>query len=258
MHIFKSEVEFTRLQNLLGYNTDMNQESYTLELEIHPLQAEILVYLLFNVNARFSELNSTGVTSDHFSFHVKRLLDIGLLHKNSDGTYELTRKGKEFANRFDTDVSRIEKQAKTAVLVIPVDNGNNMVLMQQRLKQPFYGNVGFVTGKIRWGESVLEAAERELLEETYLTATLTVCGVVHKRNYSRQHELLEDKYFYVVRAEDVQGDIQEDFEGGKNYWISISEVSTIEKRFDDVIDFLAVIQTDDVKFSELRDTVTAY
>jgi ADP-ribose pyrophosphatase YjhB (NUDIX family) len=44
------------------------------------------------------------------------------------------------------------------------------VLLVQRSKQPDAGLWGFPGGHVEWGETVLEAAQRELLEETSVTA----------------------------------------------------------------------------------------
>lgn len=206
------------------------------ELEIHQAQAQILRVLLFKPEARFAELNITRLTTDHFTFHLKQLLEAKMIEKNDKGSYRLTVKGKEFANRFDTEKAALEKQAKLAVLIVVVKPFQNVTkyVSQQRLKQPFFGYRGFITGKIRWGETVLETATRELKEEANLTGKLEFVGIEHKMDYSETGEILEDKYFYIVKATNPKGKLIENFEGGKNSWLSEKEILASENIFEDV------------------------
>lgn len=231
-----------------------------MELEVHPVQVSILQVLLFNPEARFAELNVQDLTTDHFSFHIKRLVEVGLVQKNSRGKYTLTARGKEFANRFDTEESLLERQAKIAVLVCPVRNTGNAkeYLIQRRLKQPYYGYHGFITGKIRWGESPPAAARRELKEETGLGGTVKLVGIKHKVDYSQNGKLLEDKYFFVYRATDLAGRLKIKFEGGRNDWLSKKEVLSIDKLFDGVDESLEMISQDDLVYSESRYEVSGY
>src|SRR5690606_7035822 len=121
--------------------------------DLHEVQASILKELLFNNGTNFSALNKLGLTNDHFSFHVKRLVkeEIIVLEKNK---YFLTQKGKTFASRLDVDSLLMEKQGALSVAVTAkkVINGKVHYLVQQRLKEPMYGYYGFVNGKIRFGE----------------------------------------------------------------------------------------------------------
>lgn len=199
---------------------------------LHPAHVAILRVLLFRPHARFAELQkSSELTSDHFTFYLKQLVDEAFIQKNADGAYALTFKGKEFANRFDTDARTVERQPKVAVcLMIRRDDGRQ--LMQQRLKQPYYGYWGRPTGKIRWGETILEAAARELLEETGLAADLSFESIYHKLDHNQQTgALLEDKIFFVVGAKNPSGELITEFEGGRNTWMGEDEFATIELKF---------------------------
>lgn len=66
----------------------------SIESEIHPIQAAILRTLLFAPQTRFAQLNTLKVSTDHFTFHLKRLLTIGLVVKEG-GVYTLTTTGKK-------------------------------------------------------------------------------------------------------------------------------------------------------------------
>src|SRR5690242_16238231 len=90
----------------------------SLEVSIHEAQTSILRELLFLPAAGFAELQKpTGLTSDHFTFHINRLVELGLVERVERGRYRLTSKGKEYANRLDTDNNTVERQPKAAVML---------------------------------------------------------------------------------------------------------------------------------------------
>lgn len=212
------------------------------EPNAHPAQVAILRHLLFTPRAVFSELQrSVDLSSDHFNFHIKKLQQEGYVEK-LDGAYKLSGKGKEYANRMDTDENEIEKQPKVSV-VVTLERANaageREFLYQQRLKNPYYGFWGRLGGKMRWGETVIEAAERELLEETGMTAKFEYKLLYHKRDFDRQSgRLLEDKMFLCVYATEFSGEPVEEFEGGRNRWMTQTEFHQQEKRFESVDEFM--------------------
>lgn len=201
------------------------------EAKIHEVQTVILRELLFAPAARYAILRKkTGLDSDYFKFHIARLVEVGYIEKTSDGSYKLTSQGKEYANKIDTDQNVIERQPKSAVIIVLKDG--ERVLVQERLKHPYFGFWGYPGGKIRWGETILEAAARELDEETGLRADMTYRGVYHEHVRSAESgEILEDKIFHVVGAEKPAGKLKTDFEGGRNAWLSLTELSKIDKKY---------------------------
>lgn len=200
---------------------------------MHPAQVTILHALLFCPAASFAELRKASeLTSDHVTFHLKQLIDQAIISKNQTGHYTLTSAGKEYANRFDTEARVVERQPKVAVLLAIEDTGGRW-LCQQRLKQPYYGFWGRPSGKVRYGETIMEAAARELQEETGLTADLVLKNIYHKMDYNQETgELLEDKIFFAIYGTHPQGNFAETFPGGRNAWLSIQEIRQLDKAFD--------------------------
>lgn len=211
------------------------------EPAIHGTQTLILRHLLFVPGAGFAELQKrTGLTSDHFNFHIKKLVEVGYVQKQ-DASYSLTPRGKEYANRMDTDENEIEKQPKVSVvlLVERQHNDRREFLTQQRLKQPWYGFYGRAGGKVRWGESFEEAAARELKEETGLEGVFTFSHIFHKRDYKTSDgSLLEDKIFVIMHCNNVTGEMMETFEGGKNFWMTQEELIAQDHYFESAYDFV--------------------
>jgi ADP-ribose pyrophosphatase YjhB (NUDIX family) len=207
----------------------------SLEVSIHEAQTSILRELLFLPAAGFAELQKpTGLTSDHFNWHISRLVELGLVERVQRGRYRLTARGKEYANRLDTDRNTVERQPKSAVMLTieRERNGRTEYLFQERLKHPYFGYWGRPTGKIRWGETILEGAARELMEETGLEADGRIFGVYHEHVYAEETgELLEDKIFFAVHCSNIRGTLKEKFEGGRNAWMTWEEAEAQPKAF---------------------------
>jgi 8-oxo-dGTP pyrophosphatase MutT (NUDIX family) len=205
----------------------------THEVKIHEAQTAILRELLFRPQAGYAELQKqTKLTSDHFNFHIARLVELGFVEKVAKGSYRLTHRGKEYANKLDTDSNTIERQPKSAVLlaVEKTVGGKQLYLFQERLKHPYYGFWGLISGKIRWGETIIETAARELMEEAGIQADWTYGGIYHEHaRVEGSHELLEDKIFHVIRGTNPHGSLMEEFEGGRNEWMTRDEALAQEK-----------------------------
>lgn len=211
------------------------------EPDVHQAQTSILRALLFAPHAGFAELQkTTDLTSDHFNFHIKKLVEAGLVTKNDSG-YTLSSRGKEYANRMDTEENEIEKQPKVSVaLIVERQNGDRReFIVQKRLKQPYYGFYGRLGGKVRWGESFEQAAARELEEETGLSGTFTFSHIFHKKDYRKSDgKLLEDKLFLIMHCSDATGKMLPAFEGGENHWMTQDELVSQDKVFESARDFV--------------------
>ncbi len=228
----------------------------SLEVNIHDAQTVILRELLFHPSVGFASLQKlTGMTSDHFNFHLKKLIELGLVEKLSRGQYSLSTRGKEYANKLDTDNNTIERQPKVAVILVierKAKSGISEYLFQERLKQPYYGFWGCPTGKVRWGETIIQTAERELLEETGLSADHRLTGVYHEIVYQQETgEQLEDKLFFVVHCTDTHGKLTEFFEGGHNKWMTRQQALSQEKIFTSFDIEIDIVSSDDT-FIERR------
>ena len=222
------------------------------ETTIHPIQTLILRELLFTPEASYSQLQKTsGLDSDHFKFHLKRLVENGYI-KKTDSVYRLTARGKEYANKLDTDENVIERQPKSAVILVvrrERDTGQEF-LVQERLKHPYFGFWGFPSGKVRWGETILATATRELQEETGLVGNFEHRGIYHERVIHEQTgEIIEDKVFHMMYCDKVSGELLESFEGGKNEWLTLRQVKSQDKRYKS-FDIEARIALEAIPFTE--------
>jgi len=223
------------------------------EPDVHSAQMVILRQLLFVNELNFGKLRqATGLESDAFNFHLGKLVQNQYVVKHGPGRYSLTTQGKTYANRMDTDDGTIEKQPKLSVVLI-IEDSLGRQLFQERLKQPYFGYWGHPTGKIRWGETMLGTGERELLEETGLTADLHVVGVYHKLDYDKSsNELREDKYFCMIHGTNPKGELI-DSEGCHNEWLTKDQFIKKVKRFGDPRQTSRIIRAKSATIVETKD-----
>lgn len=174
--------------------------------------------MLFKNDSRYSEIKpKKSMENNQFDFHLDQLIKGGYI-KKSDKSYSLTSFGKEYANRMDTDRVLVAPQAKVSVLISPVRKGNEY-LIYTRLKQPFYGCQGFMSGKVQYGEKVIDAAKRELKEESGLIGRPKIFSIRHFLVLDKNTgNLVEDKIMFYCVAINPTGKIRPHNEG-KYEWV---------------------------------------
>lgn len=157
-----------------------------------------------------------------------------------------------YSAKMDTDNMKMEKQPKIGVLISPVmiKGGKKMFVIQQRLKEPYYGYWGFITGKVKWGEKIPEAALRELKEETGLEGTVKPSFVFHEMVYDKEGNLLEDKYFHCVRVVVTNDTLKEKEEGCANKWMTKKEFMNISPKYHSEDEIFEWFENEKIEFTE--------
>ncbi len=219
---------------------------------LNQTQIKVLAKLLFSPKARFKDLNTDHLSTDSFSYYIKSLIKTGLIRK--DGYfYSLTIKGKMAAGKIDTDAHVIEKQPKVSIIIIPhkLIKGKQMFLVQQRRKEPYFGYWGFMTGKIRYGQTVFEVAQRELKEEMGISAKFKFSYELHEMVYDKKtKEQLEDKFFHVLEATNLKGEIIENTKEGHNKFVTIDEFRKMKPKYHNEDDILSWLLNKNHSFKE--------
>lgn len=107
-------------------------------------------------------------------------------------------------------------------MVMIVDERNGKVLVQNRVKK--YPGVAFPGGHVEKGESIYDSSVREIKEETgYDIKNLVSKGFIYWDNKNG------NKYFtYFFRTTNYSGDLLEETEEGRVFWIHLSELSTMK------------------------------
>lgn len=184
--------------------------------QLHNIQLQILKKLLFAQELRYTDLKpNPRMENNQFNFHLDQLIDKGFIHKGIK-LYSLTNAGKEYANRMDTDKDFIARQSKlsTWICCTRIKNNHLQYLIHTRLKQPFYGCQGFMTGKVKYGEKVVNSARRELKEETGLEGNPEIVFIKHYLVFDKNSKgLVEDKFMFMCRVKNPKGRLKTGNEG---------------------------------------------
>lgn len=194
-----------------------------INIKLHEYQKQILKKLCNVQSLRFNDLIIQGLESEHMNYHLKKLIDYYFVEKK-DNEYMLTDKGKDYTNLMDDDVEFLEKQPKTSVLLHIIrinEKGIVEHLLSKRLRHPYIGKVGRLTGKVQFGETLEQAAKRELYEETGLQAkTIILEQIYHKLRYKEGGGYVQDSIFYKFFIKDVYGEFISRTEHQENIWVS--------------------------------------
>ena len=222
-------------------------------MNLHPYQLTILEKMMYNPKLKFSNLQIKGMTSKYFNYHLKKLVENRLLEKSQHG-YVLTKSGKDYVGKVDEKNMQPEIQPKVSVAlyITRIVAGKREYLVTRRLKQPYYGKVGGVSGKVKFGEKFQEAGERELLEETGLTGKFTFTHIHHKLAHGPEKPLHynQDNIFVIFLVTDTKGDLITSTTEQENFWISEADLRKRDDLFNTLLEFIGYAQKADGKFTE--------
>lgn len=226
---------------------------------MHPIQSGILEKFMYKTRLRFRDLLPADIRSEHFTYHLKELIKQGYL-KNGKVFYTLTNKGKDFIGSLDEQTLDIEKNPKVSVLIYIRKKDKKEryeYLMHKRLKQPYFGKVGNITGKVKYGESLKDAAKRELLEETGLSGRVKLNHFYHKIRKTQKGETVQDSIFAVFLVEEPKGRLVQP-KDGKFFWIELGNLYKRKDLFDDVKENFKKLLDDSYFFVEDIDRAQGY
>lgn len=139
--------------------------------ELHHIQRGILLSLATYSPQRFTELQPPRIPNNTFSYHLKRLVDTGYITSTNKG-YIATRKALKLIG-FGAS-QRQQSTSPTVITMLYVTNDEGEVLLLNRNKRPFQGWYGLPSGTVHVGESIDEAAKRELREKANIASTHTL------------------------------------------------------------------------------------
>jgi ADP-ribose pyrophosphatase YjhB (NUDIX family) len=206
----------------------------------HDLEKQIVLKLIHNPSLCFNELWAKQGESNTFAYHLNKLEKQGIVKKNEAGAYELSEEGKKLSAFIEGDTGSKADFPTFSVVLLVRDPSSDRWLCQKRLKEPFYGYWGFVSGKINFGQNLFECATRDLLEETGLHAAEWKLKALEQVKTFDGDKLLFHHYLFHLETDNSSGTLKEKTHKAEHEWLTLEEYKTrdtfpSEKFFDHII-----------------------
>ena len=182
----------------------------------HIIQKNILARLITNPYLRYSDLKPSHLEGNHFMYHLKVLVKDGLIVKNEQGQYLLSPEGKLLADGLSLQ-DYAPRTQPNIVTLITCQNDKGQWLVYKRKRQPLIDQIGFVYGKLHIGETISQAANRELKEKTGLECELTHRGDGYVTIYENG-EPVSQIMFHLFYGKNPFGEITKTNKPGLASW----------------------------------------
>ncbi|HVX24050.1 MAG TPA: hypothetical protein VG992_01775 [Candidatus Saccharimonadales bacterium] len=134
---------------------------------LHRTQQFILAQLSEKDALRYSDMRPASMEATQFLYHLRKLINDGLVEKQADGRYALTAQGKLYIDRADQDNLNLRAQPRLGAMLI-CRHPEKGLLYVRRSVHPVKGYIGFPIIDIPLGfplplvDFVADAAERKL------------------------------------------------------------------------------------------------
>ncbi|MBR9707574.1 MAG: NUDIX domain-containing protein [Candidatus Diapherotrites archaeon] len=187
------------------------------------LRKNIVSLLRSQPGLTYSDFLEEKMDSSKLAYHLNYLKDQNLVMKKDD-KYYLTEFGKQEVGYLDGATQEQERQPIQVAITALVKDGK--ILLTKRKREPFHSIHSCIGGKVKFGESTQQTAERELLEETGLTADLTLKGITHLTS-KENGETTYHHNIYIYKGENIKGQLLKETDEGENKWVSLEKLNEI-------------------------------
>lgn len=137
---------------------------------MHYLQKHILDELRSSDTARYAELMPEGIESSLFRYHLLQLVNDGDVEQRSRGEYTLTPQGESHVDGLSGRRLVGTPMPKVISYTLICSNDFKTVYLYEKPKAPYRGLYNMIGGKVHVGETIAQAAQRELVEKLAYSA----------------------------------------------------------------------------------------
>jgi ADP-ribose pyrophosphatase YjhB (NUDIX family)/predicted transcriptional regulator len=194
------------------------------------IQNKIINKFLKSKELKYCQAKPLNIANDLYNYHLQFLKKKGFITKTLN-KYKLTDKGKVYVLRMNL-TGEMSQYFKCSVLcyVLREKDSKIKILLQRRLRQPYFGDIGTVSGKILLGEKVENAACRKLSEETGLNGDFKFIGLIRKIRRDNNKKVIDDTLFHVCVSEIYIGKLILKNKYGENFWDNLNNAIKYQKK----------------------------
>lgn len=184
----------------------------------HHIQRTIVHKLAFTEGLRFSDLKPDMLDNKLFTYHLKKVIALGLAYKQVDGNYALTSEGRRaVVHVLGRHTSIIDKPESVAFLAIR-RKSDKAWLLYSRKTHPLFGRIGFMHCSPGLESDITQVASRTCKEQTGIDASFHVLGSGYFRVFNG--DLLESfTHFEFLVDDDATGELEQNNELASYFWV---------------------------------------
>lgn len=193
----------------------------------HHLQRGIVYRLAFAESLRFSELKPDTLENKLFTYHLKKVVDAGYVHKDAAGQYSLTPEGRRLGVHVLETQNILPELPDSVLFLVIRRKTDDAWLLYRRNTHPLKGRVGFMHARPDAHKTTGETAAQECLAKTGLAGTFKALGGGYFR--MREEDNLESfTHFTLMICEDAEGDLAQHDDNAEYFWSTDPDFASLE------------------------------
>lgn len=183
---------------------------------MHWIEKHVLRELITNPKLRYGQIKPKNIEGSLFLYHLRSLHKADLVQKTNDKCYELTPKGRLYADKLQIESLNVYEQPRIVVLIACWDDKKGLLLFK-RSSQPVIHMTGFPHVNIHMGSQLVTGAQQEFEAISGLSLELKRRGDGYITMY-RGSEPESYIFFHLLEGKNPSGTLNESIETGSFEW----------------------------------------